>query len=220
MTKLSEGRLKNVFSLLEDIKVFTLERLVLSLSCSIPTARLKLKQWGAYTSYNQNGRYYAVPTVPRFDNKGLWHYENIYFSRYGNLKTTIVQLVGRSPSGLTGKEIGALVRLDPRSFLHHFRNAGGIQREKPKGVYVYFSDNPVTYKQQRKSRSKLAHPAGEVFSEADAVVILSALIKHHGICLEEIMALPEIRMHKISSAAIRDFLEHNGLVKKTPTTKP
>jgi len=220
MTKLSEGRLKNVFSLLEDIKIFTLERLVLSLSCSIPTARLKLKQWGAYTSYNQNGRYYAVPTVPRFDNKGLWHYENIYFSRYGNLKTTIVQLVGRSPSGLTGKEIGALVRLDPRSFLHHFRNAGGIQREKPKGVYVYFSDNPVTYKQQRKSRSKLADPAGEVFSEADAVVILSALIKHHGICLEEIMALPEIRMHKISSAAIRDFLEHNGLVKKTPTTKP
>ena len=164
MTKLSEGRLKNVFNLLEDIKVFTLERLVSSLSCSIPTARLKLKQWGAYTSYNQNGRYYAVPTVPRFDNKGLWHYENIYFSRYGNLKTTIVQLVGRSPSGLTGKEIGALVRLDPRSFLHHFRNAGGIQREKTEGVYVYFSDNPVTYKQQRKSRSKLAHRAGEVFS--------------------------------------------------------
>ncbi len=220
MTKLSEGRLKTVFNLLEDIKVFTLKRLVSSLSCSIPTARLKLKQWGAYTSYNQNGRYYAVPTVPRFDNKGLWHYENIYFSRYGNLKTTIVQLVGRSPSGLTGKEIGALVRLDPRSFLHHFRNAGGIQREKPKGVYVYFSDNPVTYKQQRKSRSKLAHPAGEILSEADAVVILSALIKHHGICLEEIMALPEIRMHKISSAAIRDFLERNGLIKKTPTTKP
>ncbi len=220
MTKLSKGKLKEVLNLLEGIKVFTLDRLVSSLSCSIPTARLKLKQWGAYTSYNQNGRYYAMSTVPRFDNNGLWHYEDVYFSRYGNLKSTIVQLVGRSPSGLTGKEIGALVRLDPRSFLHHFRNAGGIQREKTEGVYVYFSDNPVTYKQQRKSRSKLAHPAGEVFSEADAVVILSALIKHHGICLEEIMALREIRMHKISSAAIRDFLERNGLIKKTPTTKP
>ena len=46
MTKLSEGRIKNVFNLLEDIKVFTLERLMSSLSCSIPTARLKLKQWG------------------------------------------------------------------------------------------------------------------------------------------------------------------------------
>lgn len=220
MTKLIEGRLKNVFNLLEDIKVFTLEKLVSYLSCSIPTARLRLKQGGAYTSYNQNGRYYAMSTVPRFDNNGLWHYKDIYFSRYGNLKNTIVQLVERSSSGLTGKEIGAFVRLDPRSFMHHFRNAGGIQREKPEGVYVYFSDNPVTYKQQRKSRSKLAHPAGEVLSDVDVVMILSALIKHHGICLEEIMALPEIRMHKISSAAIHDFLEHHGLVKKTPTTKP
>jgi len=220
MTKLSEERLKNVCNLLEDIKVFTLERLVSALSCSIPIARLKLKQWGAYTSYNQNGRYYAMSTVPRFDINGLWHYEDIYFSRYGNLKNTIVQLVERSPSGLTGKEIGALVKLDPRSFLHHFRNAGGIQREKTGGVYVYFSDNCVTYRQQRKSRSKPAHPAGEFPFEADAVMILSALIKHHGICLEEIMALPEIRRHKISSAAICDFLERNGLVKKTPATKP
>jgi len=161
-----------------------------------------------------------MSTVPRFDNNGLWHYEDIYFSRYGNLKSTIVQLVERSPSGLTGKEISALVKLNPRSFLHHFRNASGIQREKPEGVYVYFSDNPVTYKQQRKSRSKLAHPAGGILSEADAVTILSALIKHHGICLEKIMALPEIRMYKISSVAIRDFLKRNGLVKKTPTTKP
>ena len=220
MTKLSEGRLKNVFNLLEDIKVFTLERLVSSLSCSIPTARLKLKKWGAYTSYNKNGRYYAMSTVPRFDDNGLWHYEDIFFSRYGNLKNTIVHLVERSPSGLTGKEIGAFVRLDPRSFLHHFRNAGGIQREKPEGVYVYFSDNHVTYKQQRESRSKLAHSAVEFLSEANVVVILTALIKHHGIGLEEIMALPEIRMHKISLAAIRDFLERHGLVKKTPTTKP
>jgi len=219
MTKLSEGRLKSVFKLLEDIKVFTLERLVSSLSCSVPTARLKLKQWGAYTSYNQNGRYYAISTVPRFDNNGLWHYKDICFSRYGNLKNTIVQLVERSSSGLTGKEIGALVRLDPRSFLHHFRNAGGIQREKPDGVYVYFSDNPVIYKQQRKSRSKLTHPVGEFLSEGDAVVILCALIKHHGICLEGIMALPEIRMHKISPVAIRDFMERHGLVKKNPATK-
>jgi len=97
---------------------------------------------------------------------------------------------------------------------------GGIQREKPEGVYVYFSYNRVTYKQQRESRSKLAHPTGEFLFEADALMILSALIKHHGLCLEDIVALPEIRIHKISSAAIRDFLEHHGLVNKTPTTKP
>lgn len=219
MIKLSKGRLNRVFTLLEVMRVFTLDRLVSSLSCSVPTARLKLKQWGAYTSYNQNGRYYSVATVPRFDNNGLWHYKDIYFSRYGNLKNTVIELVEGSSSGLTGKEIGALVKLDPRSFLHHFRNAGGIQREKREGVYVYFSDNPAIYKKQLKIRSELGCPTGEFVSDAGAVVILSALIKHHEISFEDIMALPEIQMHKISPASIRDFLERHGLVKKTPATK-
>jgi hypothetical protein len=220
MTKLNKTRLKGVFKVLEQLKTFTLDRVVVLLSCSIPSARLKLKQWSAYTSYNQNGRYYAMPTVPRFDNNGLWHYQSIYFSRYGNLKNTIIELVERSSCGLTGKEIGALVRLDPRSFLHHFRSAAGIQREKREGVYVYFSDNPVTYNHQRKSRSELMHSGREMVSEADAVVILSALIKHHGLCFEDIMGLPEIQMNNISPTAIRDFLVQHGLVKKTPATKP
>jgi hypothetical protein len=88
MAKLSEAKLKRVFRFLENIKVFTLGQMVASLSCSIPTARLKLKQWQAHTSYNQNGRYYAMPTVPRFDDNGLWHYKKVSISKYGNLKNT------------------------------------------------------------------------------------------------------------------------------------
>jgi hypothetical protein len=161
-----------------------------------------------------------LPTVPRFDNDGLWQYKGVYFSRYGNLKNTIIELVRRSCSGLTGKEIGALVRLDPRSFLHHFRNTEGLQREKRDGVYVYFSGNPLTYEEQHISRSKLGHPSGEIVSDVDAVLILSALIKHHGICFEQIIALPEIRIHKISPAAIRAFLERHDLLKKTSASRP
>ena len=95
-----EERLRNSVTVLEELKVFTLEKLVSTLSCSIPNARLKLKQWGSHTSYNQNGRYYALPTVPYFDKNGLWHFEDIFFSRYGNLKKTIIHLIERSPSGL------------------------------------------------------------------------------------------------------------------------
>ena len=84
MAKIDEKRLKNVFRFLEGIKVFTLDKLMSSLSCSTPTARLKLKQWKAYTSYNKNSRYYAMPTVPRFNENALWHYENISFSKHGN----------------------------------------------------------------------------------------------------------------------------------------
>jgi hypothetical protein len=136
MLKIDEKKLKDVFRFLKGIKVFTLDKLVLSLNCATPTARLKLKQWKAHTSYNKNSRYYAMPTVPRFDENGLWHYENISFSKYGNLKNTIIHLINNSLSGFSGNELGDLVRLPPRSFLHHFRKVGEIYREKKEGVYA------------------------------------------------------------------------------------
>ena len=219
MPKADEKKLENVFRFLEDIKVFTLDKLVSSLSCSTPTARLKLKQWKAHTSYNKNSRYYAMPTVPRFNENGLWHYENISFSKYGNLRSTVIHLIKKSASGLSGNEIGDLVRLVPRSFLHHFRNVAGIHREKREGVYVYFSDDPDRYKGQLQSRLNRLEAPNKLFTDADAIVILTALIKHHDIGMEDIMGLPEVRARKFSPAVIGDFMDRHGLLKKTPTTK-
>jgi hypothetical protein len=220
MLKIGQERLKNVFRFLESLKVFTLDKLVSSLSCSTPTARLKLKQWKAYTSYNKNSRYYTMPTVPRFDENGLWHYENISFSKYGNLRNTVIHLINNSASGLSGSKVGDLVRLAPRSFLHHFRNVAGIHREKRQGVYIYFSDDPHRYKEQLQSRLRILPPPVKLLTDADAVVILTALIKHHDISMEDIMALPEVREQEFSPVVIRQFLEHHGLLKKIPTTRP
>lgn len=219
MSKFNEGKLKRVFKFLETIKVFTLEQLVASLGCSIPTARLKLKQWQTYTSYNQNGRYYALPAVPRFDENGLWHYEKISFSKYGNLKNTVVHLINASPSGLTGNEIGSLLKLYSRSFLHHFRNVAGIRREKREGLYVYFSDEADKYEQQSENRSRGLIPTSKLLSDTDAIVVLAALIRHHGISVEDIMQLPEVRDRDFSPVVIREFLDRHDLLKKTPTTE-
>jgi hypothetical protein len=219
MSKFSEGKLNRVFKFLVNIKVFTLEQLMESLSCSIPTARLKLKQWRTYTSYNQNSRYYSMPAVPRFDENGLWHYEEISFSKYGNLRNTVVHLINASPSGLTGNEIGNLVRLRSRSFLHHFRNVAGISREKREGLYVYFSDDADKYKQQIQNRSRGPIPTGKLLSDTDVIVVLAALIRHHGTSVEDIMQLPEVRERDFSPVVIREFLDRHDLLKKTPTTK-
>ena len=220
MLKFNEKILESVFKFLEDKKVFTLDQLVSSLSCSTPTARLKLKQWQAYTSYNQNGRYYTMPTVPRFDENGLWSYEAISFSKYGNLRNTVVHLINNSPLGLTGNEIGNLVRLAPRSFLHHFRKVAGICREKREGVYVYFSDDVDRYKEQIQNRSRTFIEEGKLLRDADVIIILTALIKRHGITIEDIMGLPEVRGGNFSRVVIREFLDRHDLLKKTPVTKP
>ncbi|MCK4783777.1 MAG: hypothetical protein KAV87_08510 [Desulfobacteraceae bacterium] len=135
------------------------------------------------------------------------------------MKNTVVHLVHKSSSGLSGNQIGELVKLSPRSFLHHFRDAPGLRREKQGGVYVYFSDDPDRYEAQIENRLvDLALEAGPL-SDADAVMILAALIKHHGITAEQIAALPEVKERKLSLFFIRKFMERHGLLKKTPATE-
>jgi hypothetical protein len=106
MTRLNQDTFKAAWRHLEEVKVFTIAELSSVLKCSIPNARLKLKQWQAYTSYNQNGKYYTLREVPKFNHKGIWRYKDIAFSRHGNLKKTIIHLAAASSAGLSGKQLG------------------------------------------------------------------------------------------------------------------
>lgn len=221
MARLDQATIKAAWKHFEKAKVFTIGEITSVLKCSIPNARLKLRQWQAYTSYNQNGRFYALPQVPRFDHHGLWHHENVAFSRKGNLKNTFVHLVASAPAGLSGRQLGEILGLSPQSFLHHFRNCPGICRIKYDGVYAYFSDDTAVYEKQLQQRNSLAcRPTVIPISDPEAVMILVAVIRHHDISAEEIMVLPEIKRSKMKLTAIQGFLECHGLGKKTPDSRP
>lgn len=220
MGRLDQEIIRTAWHQLEKIKVFNIEDLTSLLTCSVPNARLKLRQWQAYTSYNQNGRYYTLPQVPRFNDYGLWHYKNIAFSRHGNLKKTVIQLVSASSAGLSGKQLGEILGLLPRSFLHHFRTCPGIYREKHDGVFIYFSDIDQVYEKQLQERRSLAARSAIVnLSDPEAILILVAIIREYGISAEEIMALPEIQKSKIKLSTIKGFMAYHGLLKKTPDSR-
>lgn len=221
MVRLDTNTVNAAYTELEKHKIFTIEDIAAMLKCSIPSARLKLRQWQTYTSYNQNGRYYTLPQVPQFNRHGLWKFQNAAFSKSGNLKQTLVHLIASAPAGLTGKQLGDLLGLVPRSFLHHFRNCPGTRREKYDGVYVYFSEDPSVYeKQMRERRTIVCRPSVVAISNAEAVMILVAIIKHHGISAEQILALPEVKKSKMKLKAIQGFLEYHGLEKKIPGSSP
>ena len=221
MIRLDQDTIDAALTHLEKVKVFTIGELVTLLKCSIPNIRLKLKQWQTYTSYNQNGRFYTLPQVPRFDHNGLWYYKNVAFSKHGNLKKTIVHLVTSAPAGLTGRQLGEILGLAPRSFLHHFSNHPGIERTKHEGVYVYFSDDAAVCERQVQKRTALiCRVAVVTISDPEAVMILVAIIRNHGISAEEILALPEIKKINIKLTAIQGFLKYHGLEKKTPDSQP
>lgn len=200
-------------AIIKKEKVFTLKRLVEIIECSSRTAQVKLKLWKTYTSYNQNGKYYTLPETPDFNVHGLWKFKNVAFSKHGNLKKTIAHLIVSSHAGFNGRQLGELLGLSPQSFMHHIRHYPGISREKHDGVFVYFSDDTSVYKKQIKARSTFVSKV-PVVSDPEAIMILVAIIKHHGISTEEILALPEIRRSRITKEAVKGFLEFHGLVKK------
>ena len=219
MPRIEAANLVFARSTLKKEKIFTLPKLVEILQCSSRTAQTKLKMWKTYTSYNQNGKYYTLPEIPIFDEMGLWRFKNVAFSRHGNLKKTIIHLVCASTSGLSGSELGKILGLAPQSFVHHFRNVTGIRREKHDGVYVYFSDESDVYNKQIQEKTSGTFPALAV-SAGDAVMILVAIIKHHGISMEEILMLPEVKKSRLSKSAVQQFLHSHGLLKKNQTTLP
>lgn len=176
MPRIAHETLRNTQIVLKKEKVFTLNRLVSLLGCSSRAAQTKLQQWGTYTSYNQNSKYYAMPDVPHFNTNGLWHFKGKCFSKYGNLKKTVVHLIRTSETGLSGAQIGKLIRLSPQSFLHHFREVPGIRRIKQEGVFIYFSAEPDQYHQQVKKRGSALSIPFKLLTYSQAITILVALI--------------------------------------------
>jgi hypothetical protein len=197
-------------------KVVTVVLLTTWLSCSVVTARRRLKAWRAYTSYNHNGRYYTLPEIAKFDENGLWWHQGVFFSKHGNLKQTLVYLVTHSEQGLSGSELGVLLGLQPRSFLSHFRDHPALHREHAQGRWVWYSANPKTY--ERQKQMGFAHAATKragMPSDMEAVMILVDLIGHPNSGLEQIADRLKVKGLDIDVVAIRQLLVHHDLLKKT-----
>ena len=203
----------------QQIKVLTVEQLVDLLESSVITARRYLKKWEAYTSVNKNGRYYTVPGIPQFDHNGIWRYQTVLFSKYGNLKQTIIQLARRSEAGLSARQIAQIVEIPPNSSMFsQFQDVPGIRREKHEGHYLYFSDDYETY-QRQKSALYQPEAAARLPSDEEAVLILVQYIKHPHIDIEELSERVARQGKAIDPSVIRGFLEHHDLVKKIPDTR-
>jgi hypothetical protein len=79
----------------------------------------RLRPMGYLTSYTHAGRYYTLPSIPKFDTFGLWFYQEVGFSRAGTLKSTIVDIIHSSEAGMTPAEALNLLRLKAPNSLHN-----------------------------------------------------------------------------------------------------
>jgi AraC-like DNA-binding protein len=199
-------------------KVLTLSQVSKTHDCSIRTVQRQFAELVVLRSYNKNSRYYTLPEIPQFNVHGIWCYRDILFSKYGDLRQTVKHMILASEDGLNGNEIGDIVNLLPRSFMHHFREVEGVFREKHGGVYIYFSNDPTRYAKQVIKRVQ----ADDVkrISDAIAIKILVGYIKHPELPEDELSSILRREQNvDISPSIITKLLSFHGLLKKTPDSR-
>lgn len=210
---------KHVLQKFRRLKIITIDQLVKLLTCSVITARRRLKKWQTFTSINKNGRYYTLPKIPVFDENGLWWYQTVLFSKHGNLTKTIVELIRNSQKGLSAVEIAGIVDLTPNSsFLSQIKNVPGVRREKHQGRFVYLSERPEIYNRQKHGWT-LSQSVDDFPTDAQAIIILVQLIKYPGIGIEQLAGKVSKQDKRINPGAVRKFLQFHDLLKKTSDTK-
>ena len=92
--------------LLNDNKIATLNELKHVLKTrSTMTVFRKLKALEYLSSYSHRGKYYTLNEIADFDDFGLWSYQSVWFSKYGNLIETAKEIIDKSTAGFTASEL-------------------------------------------------------------------------------------------------------------------
>jgi len=173
-----------ISNLIQDKKVVTMETIKSQLPNRSRVSIFRdLEQLGCFTSYNNAGGYYTLPTIPKFDDDGIWVYEASKFSSHGTLKNTVRIIVENSYDGRTHDELSYKLGIRVQNTLHDLVTKTLITRDKCQGVYVYFHINIETRRLQMDRRNGIASLQTDPYN---TIEILLAVIKHPDHSIAEI----------------------------------
>jgi hypothetical protein len=97
----------------------------------------QLRELPYFSSYSHRGRFYTLEGLAKFDERGLWLYKGVQFSRFGSLIDTVEQFVTRSARGYLTSELGAELQIEVKQPLYKLVTLQRLSREEISGLYVY-----------------------------------------------------------------------------------
>lgn len=147
---------KALLSLFKRKKVSELAEIKEALGTqSTMTAFRKLKQLCYFSSYSHRGKYYTIEDIVKFNNKGLWNFKSIRFSKYGTLMETAQGFINISEIGYSARELEEELEVRVQETLLHLHKNEMIFREKMSGVYIYVSADPTIRERQLLLRRQI-----------------------------------------------------------------
>lgn len=143
----------SLVALLRRERIATIEQFKAALGSSVDmTVFRKLREISYHTSYSHRRRYYVLDEVARFDQRGLWSYRDVHFSRFGSLVDTGERFVTDAKRGLFASELAQLVHVEVQEPLLRLVRARRLAREKVSGEYLYCSRDSIRRKAQLHAR--------------------------------------------------------------------
>ena len=147
---------KGLLSTFRKKKVMNLAEIKNALGTqSTMTVFRKLKQLSYLSSYSHRGKYYTLKDIARFNEKGLWFFRAVRFSKYGTLMDTSKVFVDISEIGYAARELEDELEVDVQETLLRLYKDGKLLREKISGVYIYVSTDAAIRQQQLLLRRKI-----------------------------------------------------------------
>jgi len=151
----SQERLENIKKLFDSSKIASIEDIMTVIeSSSRMTVYRLLSQLKYHTSYSHRGSFYTLRQIPVFDFYGLWSFNSVRFSQFGNLLDTAAILVQRSEDGFTASELECLLQVETQPALLKLLHRKKIYRAKLGGHFVYMAAEPGQRRSQELMRKE------------------------------------------------------------------
>ena len=169
---------------IRDSRIATLPQLkqLLGTDADITVFR-KLKELSYRTSYSHRGSFYTLDEIAGFDERDLWSFHSVWFSRHGTLVATTEHCVTQSEAGYFASELEDILHVPVKEPLLQLVTQGRISRQSVSGLYLYCAADPRTRQQQWRARqsrpdqpstASTGMPAGNVSDELRAAIVLFA----------------------------------------------
>src|SRR3972149_449275 len=108
-------RAESLIALFRRRRIATMEQMKAALGKTVDmTVFRKLRELPYSSSYSHRGRFYTLEGLAKFDERGLWMYRGVQFSRFGSLIDTVEQFVTRSDRGFLALELGAELQVQTK----------------------------------------------------------------------------------------------------------
>lgn len=216
-----------VVAQLSSVRVAQFSQLAARLELSTKTVHRALVKAGYFTSINQNARFVTLKEVPQFDDLGLWSFEQIHFSKYGNLRETLAKLIEQAPTGCTLQELEEYVGTRAHNHLSQLVRQGKVQRFLLGRNAVYVSARARQARQQEVGRRVVeqsavvtaAKPTAPLPPGWDAITVIRVLVKlleTPDTSLASVARSLQARQVSVRADQIRNILDFYGLKKTTP----